>query len=394
MHAPRRLKRERHAGIRTRGGGRELLINLLKFFLAAILAAISTPGPANETDAVPGDGFGLPIDCKLGTNCWIVNYPDAGSESEFLDYECNHLTYDGHDGTDFAIRDLEAMRHGVRVVAAAAGEVLRVRDGVGDEGRAAAPAGRGCGNGVVVSHGDGWETQYCHLRDGSVAVRPGDRVARGDRLGLVGMSGNTEFPHVELLIRRNGATLDPFTGHEVYSGCGKAGRSLWHVDARPPYRASQVAAVGFATERVDMESLRRDAASPTVLSADAPKLVLWVITLGVEPGDRLTLRIVGPDGSTVFLQEKEMKRTQILRLDYGGRSVRGDGWTPGVYVGDVEPDAPRLAEKREADGPHQRHIAPGIQRAMNAACACSDSDPCGARCAPRFPSRECAAKHG
>ena len=129
-------------------------------------------------------------------------------------------------------------------------------------------------------------------------------VDRGDRLGLVGMSGNTEFPHVELSIRRNGATLDPFTGREVFSGCGKANRSLWHEDARPSYRAFQVVAVGFATGRADMESLQRDAASPTVLSADAPALVLWVITLGIEPGDRLNLRIVGPDGNTVFSQEK------------------------------------------------------------------------------------------
>ena len=335
MHATRTSKHERRAGNGPRGGRRGLVTNPWQCRPAEILAAVLVAGCATAADAVPGDGFGLPIDCKLRTSCWIVNYPDAGPGSEHLDYRCNRLTYDGHGGTDFAIRDLEAMRHGVRVVSAAAGEVLRVRDGVGDGGLADATEGRGCGNGVVISHGDGWETQYCHLRDGSVAVRPGARVERGDRLGLVGMSGNAEFPHVELTIRRNGATLDPFTGREVFSGCGKAGRSLWHEGAHPSYRAFQVLAVGFATGRVDMESLRRDAASPTVLSADAPALVLWVITLGIEPGDRLHLRIVGPDGNTVFSQERESKRTRIRRLDFGGRRVRGDGWTPGVHIGEV-----------------------------------------------------------
>ena len=335
MHVTENSKHERRAGNRVKGGRRGLFTIRWPLRLAATLTAVSMAGYATAAEAVPGDGFGLPIDCKLGTNCWIVNYPDAGPGSESLDYECNHLTYDTHRGTDFAIRDLEAMRHGARVVSAAAGVVLRVRDGVNDGGLADATEERGCGNGVVISHGDGWETQYCHLRDGSVTVRPGDRVDRGDRLGLVGMSGNTEFPHVELSIRRHGATFDPFTGHEVFSGCGKTGRSLWHEKAYPPYQASQVVAVGFATGRVDMESLQRDAASPTVLSADAPALILWVVTLGIEAGDRLNLRIAGPDGGTVFSQEKEMERTQIRRLDFGGRRVRGDGWTPGVYIGDV-----------------------------------------------------------
>ena len=158
------------------------------------------------------------------------------------------------------------------------------------------------------------------------------------------MSGNTEYPHVELLIRRNGATLDPFTGHEVFSGCGKAGHGLWHEDARPPYRASQVVALGFATGPVDMDSLERDAASPSVLRADAPALVLWVITLGIEAGDRLSLRIVGPDGETVSSQEKEMERTQIRRLDFGGRRMRGDGWLPGAYIGDVSLVRPSARE--------------------------------------------------
>ena len=315
--------------------------------LIGFLAAVSMAGHALSANAAPGDGFGLPVECKLGASCWIVNYPDAGPGSASSDFNCNHLTYDGHSGTDFAIRDLEAMHHGVTVVAAAAGEVLRVRDGVSDRGLEDATEGQGCGNGVVISHGDGWETQYCHLRDGSVAVRPGDMVHRGGRLGLVGMSGRSEFPHLELSIRRNGASLDPFTGREVFSGCGVAGQSLWHEAARPAYSASQVVAMGFATGRVDMASLQRDAASPTVLSTSAPALVLWVVTLGIEPGDFLSLRITGPDGSTVFSQEKEMERTQIRRLDFGGRRVRGDGWTPGVYIGDVSLVRPNSGETGE-----------------------------------------------
>ena len=314
--------------------------------LVGMLAAVLMAGHAAAANHAPGDGFGLPIDCKLGTSCWIVNFPDADPESAGRDFKCNHLTYDGHTGTDFAIRDLEVMHHGVRVVAAAAGKVLRVRDGVGDRGSEGVAQGQGCGNGVVISHGDGWETQYCHLRDGSVAVRPGEPVHRGGLLGLVGLSGRSEYPHVELTVRRNGTTLDPFTAREVSSGCGEGGQGLWHKDTRPTYAASQVVAVGFATGLVDMASLQRDAASASVLSTNVPALVLWVVTLGIEPGDLLNLRITGPDGSTVFSHRKEMERTQIRRLEFGGRRVRAEGWAPGVYVGDVSLVRPGSGESR------------------------------------------------
>ena len=72
------------------------------------------------------------------------------------------------------------------------------------------PPGRDCGNGVVIDHDDGWQTQYCHLRRGSVGVTRGQAVARGDRLGVVGMSGRTQFPHLHLSVRRDGAVIDPF----------------------------------------------------------------------------------------------------------------------------------------------------------------------------------------
>src|SRR3546814_17538845 len=86
------------------------------------------------------------------------------------------------------------MRRGVAVVAAADGEVLIARDGQPDRPMREAGPGKTVdqrnGNWVAVRHGDGWVTTYAHMLKGSVAVRAGRRVARGDRLGLVGLSGN------------------------------------------------------------------------------------------------------------------------------------------------------------------------------------------------------------
>ena len=77
---------------------------------------------------------------------------------------------------DSSIRE---QRRGVDVLAAAAGRVLRVRDGATDvsvrERGARSVEGRECGNGVIIDHGEGWTTQYCHMAQDSLKVRPGRR---------------------------------------------------------------------------------------------------------------------------------------------------------------------------------------------------------------------------
>ena len=108
---------------------------------------------------------------------------------------------DGHTGVDIAIRDGKAMAAGVTVVAAASGRVGRVREGVSDQdarttGGDSAAKDQSCGNGVLVDHGGGWQSLYCHLRRGSIVVRPGQTVKTDDPLGRVGLSGETEYPRL------------------------------------------------------------------------------------------------------------------------------------------------------------------------------------------------------
>ena len=52
------------------------------------------------------------------------------------------------------------------------------------------------GNQVILDLGEGRFAFYAHLRPGSVAVRTGDRVVRGQRLGELGNSGNSTGPHL------------------------------------------------------------------------------------------------------------------------------------------------------------------------------------------------------
>ncbi len=203
--------------------------------------------------------FRLPLLCEPWRSCAVQNYVDHEPSAGVRDYACGSLTYDGHDGTDFRLRSLRAMREGVDVLSAADGTVARARDGVPDVSfrtREEAVRGRECGNGVVVRHVGGWETQYCHLARGSISVRPGDAVKAGDRLGQVGLSGKTEFPHLHFTVRRDGKTIDPFAFGASTDGCS-AGRSLWDpaVVAAFRYRAGFVFEAGFAAAPVNLADI-------------------------------------------------------------------------------------------------------------------------------------------
>ena len=56
------------------------------------------------------------------------------------------------------------------------------------------------GNHVIMRLRNGVYAFYAHLQKGSVVVEPGDKVKRGDKLGLLGNSGNTSAPHLHFHI--------------------------------------------------------------------------------------------------------------------------------------------------------------------------------------------------
>lgn len=66
---------------------------------------------------------------------------------------------------------------------------------------------KGLGNVVEISHAGGFVTRYAHLAD--IEVSKGRKVRQGDRIGYVGISGNSFAPHLHYEVRRDTVVLDP-----------------------------------------------------------------------------------------------------------------------------------------------------------------------------------------
>ncbi len=307
------------------------------FFWAALGPATF---PAHGAEAKP-PALGLPIRCRPGKDCWLVNFVDVDPGPGRRDYACGKRTYDGHKGTDIAIRDLGVMAKGVDVVASAPGIVKAVRDGMNDVdftlSASGSIEGRECGNGLVLVHGGGWETQYCHLRRGSLAVKKGERVERGWKLGLVGHSGRAQFPHVHLAVRKGKRVIDPFTGVAGKRECGLGVAPLWRKDALSGLTGETTALynAGFAPGRPSPGAARRGDFSIPRMSRTASAMVLWVDMFWPLAGDILSLRITAPNGRTVVERSTTVEKTQARRFVFTGKKRKSRLLPPGTYRGDI-----------------------------------------------------------
>ena len=230
--------------------------------------------------------------------CFIQNYVDHDTSARARDYQCGGRTYDGHDGTDIRIPDLSIQGRGVEVLTSAAGTVTGKRDGIDDisvrvAGKSAI-AGKECGNGVVIEHENGWRSQYCHMAKGSVRVKVGDRVAAAQPIGLVGLSGDTEFPHVHFTVRFNGKVVDPFAYEALPDSCG-GGHSIWAESIREQtkYRAREILNFGFSGIALTMDLVESGEAPNHPLRPQSDALVAYVRAIGMQEGDQQTLTLRG-----------------------------------------------------------------------------------------------------
>ena len=317
-----------------------MLIRRLLVILSTFVGGVAATG-ATAPDLTRPPVLSLPIACEPGRTCEVQHYVDHDPGPGARDYRCGVQTYEGHNGVDFRLPDMAAERAGVAVLAAAAGRVARVRDGVADIS-VRAPGATSverleCGNGVVLDHGGGWETQYCHMARDGISVQVGQMVAAGTALGRVGLSGNTEYPHLHLTVRHNGRVTDPFAPDLAEGACAAAAApGLWSAAARAklPYRPGAVLNAGFSRGPVSMADV--EAGAVAAPGPEQPYLVAYARAIALLPGDVVEMRLTGPKGAALATaRQPPLDRWKAQTLTYIGKKRPVSGWPAGVYAAEV-----------------------------------------------------------
>lgn len=127
-----------------------------------------------------GGKLGMPIDSsyRVTSNFGVRIHPITGKKK-------------AHNGIDFGAPS------GTPIYAAESGVVI------------VSKYTSGYGNTVIIDHGNGLWTLYGHIKNKGLLVSEGDEVKRGDKIALVGSTGNSTGPHLHFEVRKNEVPVNP-----------------------------------------------------------------------------------------------------------------------------------------------------------------------------------------
>jgi murein DD-endopeptidase MepM/ murein hydrolase activator NlpD len=176
------------------------VVALLSGFLTIQLVSISASpaDPVALDSPLTGEWF-----VQNGGRSILLN-GHAPNESNAVDFQqmgANGRTHTG--GSDAPLTDYAGFAS--PVLAPADGRVVEVTDGQPDN----PPGTNGdSANHLVIDIGGGRYVAMAHLRQGSVAVRVGDAVRRGQPLATLGNNGHSSAPHLHLQVQGSPAGSD------------------------------------------------------------------------------------------------------------------------------------------------------------------------------------------
>ncbi len=152
-----------------------------------------------------GDAAWLPFRLPF-RGAWIVTQGHDGAHTHQgpwrhgLDFEGIDAEGRRHRGEGRELRDYHC--YGLPVVAAGAGTVAEVTDGIEDNVPGQINTRNRWGNAVVIAHGPFLHSVYAHLKTGTIRVKPGQVVGPGDELARCGSSGRSPVPHLHFQVQR------------------------------------------------------------------------------------------------------------------------------------------------------------------------------------------------
>lgn len=171
--------------------------------------AIVLSPPFTGDGLVDGNGCCL----EIGPHRFVTN-PMDGTLDPSEQFAIDWIKVDGQ-GKAFRTdgkKSEDWLCYGTEVLAVAAGTVVETMRDLPNQPPGVAPTNLTipeiAGNHVILDLGGGRYAMYAHLAPGSVTVQVGDRVRAGDKLGLLGNSGNTTGPHLHFQISDRPSTLD------------------------------------------------------------------------------------------------------------------------------------------------------------------------------------------
>ena len=136
---------------------------------------------------------------EAGVATGTLGYPVEGvTGCDASDYPY-YSDGDYHGGTD--INSSVGASEGMNILAADGGTVKTVKN-----------LNYSYGSHVIIDHGNGYTTLYAHMQNGSITVKEGDLVSKGQIIGKLGSTGNSTGPHLHIELRINNKhnnTLNP-----------------------------------------------------------------------------------------------------------------------------------------------------------------------------------------
>jgi uncharacterized protein (DUF1684 family) len=232
---------------------------------------------------------------------------------------------------------------GREIYAPAEGVVLEVVDGVHDNVPGVMNAYSALGNAIFIQHAKHEISLLAHLKQHSIQVKPGDKVKRGQVLGLCGNSGNSSEPHLHFHLQ-NTPKIEDATGIRCFFEAvtveknGKTDVRLSHM----PQKGEVIS--GVSLKDVYLAELRawRDLREKK-LRADNGWLTLagryplkpGENTIGVGKDNAIVfppeLKGTGPDRLGVIFVDADAKRV-TLRLPNGVDFIAGEKTFSGERV--------------------------------------------------------------
>ncbi|HJU69599.1 MAG TPA: M23 family metallopeptidase [Gemmatimonadaceae bacterium] len=223
-------RRVRHRVTVSLGSGDSLRTHTIEGAVVGVAHDVAVLGPP-----LRGDGW-LAVngpDPQTGHRRALVPVDGNAAIAQRFGIDYVKMDSSGRRFVGDSLRNESYYAQGTDAIAVADGIVVSVKDGIPEN--VPGPASRAVpitletvgGNFVILDIGQGRFAFYAHLQPGSLRVRPGDRVRKGQVVGLVGNSGNSTEPHLHFHLMDGTSPLGsegiPYV-HESFELLGRCGR--------------------------------------------------------------------------------------------------------------------------------------------------------------------------